>query len=195
MGDAIIWLAFRGVERKDILERLNLKSATESDSDVFSAALPDQWHLVLGDGLGFMDDANMNRACADCSAVSCYLESHVMVSAAAGWEKGRRIWSVLHDYEEGPNNLESEGELPAAYPAICETLMAKQKAQGNRPRVDYIFDVPIELAAAVAGFHYLRGTSDGYPDLEGLEMAVMPSSPGEWWSRPRPRSWFTKYFG
>jgi len=57
--------------------------------------------------------------------------------------------------------------------------MAKQKAQGNRPRVDYIFDVPIELAAVVAGFHYLRGTSGGYPDLEGLEMAVMPSSPGE----------------
>jgi len=91
MGDAIIWLAFRGVERNTILDRLNLKSATEPD--VFSAALPDQWHLVLGDGLDFMDDAIMNRACVDCSAVSCYLESHVMVSAAAGWEKGRRVWS------------------------------------------------------------------------------------------------------
>jgi hypothetical protein len=84
--------------------------------------------------------------------------------------------------------------LPAAYASIRERLTAKQKAQGERPRVDYIFDIPIEVAAAVTGFHYNRGTSAGYPDLEPLEIAVLPEMAEEWWMQPGPaESWFSRY--
>src|SRR5687768_11701336 len=196
MSDATIWLAFKGVSRTAILDRWKLQRATEPDPAIFGTDLPDMWYLVLGNGLRFMDDSIMNEACFDCHAVSCYLESHVMVSAAAGWERGRRVWSVLHDSEQDRNHLQAEGELPAAYAAIRETLSAKQKDQGERPRVDYIFDVPIDLAAAVTWFHHDRGTTAGYPGFESLEMAVVPSMPVEWWLQSsRPESWFTRYFG
>jgi hypothetical protein len=146
--------------------------------------------------LNFMDDTTMNQACSDCLAVSCYLESHVMVSAAAGWENGRRLWSVRHDGEQGIHHLETEGELPLAFTAIRDVLFGKQQAQGARPRVDYIFDIPIALAASITGFHYIRGTTAGYPDLEPLELAALPSFPAEpWLQTSREESWFTKYFG
>jgi hypothetical protein len=127
--------------------------------------------------------------------VSCFLETHVMVSAAAGWENGRRIWSVLHESDHGIDHLEIEGKPPAAFAAIRDGLAAKQKTQGGRPRVDYIFDIPINLAAAITGFHYERGTAAGYPDLEGLEIAVIPPSPTEPRLQEPRESWFSNYFG
>jgi len=196
MGDSTIWLAFQGIPQAAVLDRLQLQPATEPELEIFGAALPDHWHLVLGQGLNFMDDAIMNRVCADCFGVSCFLDSRVMVSAAAGWENGRRVWSALHDSEQGIDHLETEGELPPVFMGICDALVAKQKAQGDRPRVDYLFDIPIELAAAITGFHHDRGTTIGYPDFELLELAVQPSLPTEpWLQPPRAQSWFTGYFG
>ena len=194
MGAAVLWLAFRGIGRSAVLERLNLQPATEPDPEISGGALPEGWYLVRSrHGLCHMDDKIMNKACSDCLAVSCYLETHVMVSGAAGWENGRRIWSVVHDCEQGIDHLEIEGELPAPSHAILDRLTAKQKAAGERPRVDYIFDIPIEVAAAVTGFHFDRGTSAGYPDFEPLEVAVIPQMPAEWWLEPAPEGWFSKY--
>jgi hypothetical protein len=195
MGDATLWLAFRGIERATVLERMNLQPATEPDPVIFGAGFSDGWYLMKSrHGLNFMNDKIMNEACSDCSAVSCYLESHMMISGASGWEEGRRIWSVTHDCEQGIDHLETEGGLPAAFTAIRDRLMAKQRSEGERPRVDYIYDVPIEIAAALTGFHHVRGTSAGYPDFEPLEVAVIPATPAEWWLEAPPvESWFEKY--
>jgi hypothetical protein len=195
MGDATFWLAFKGIPRSAVLDRLSLQGATEPNPEIFGAELPEDWYLVLGNGLNFMDDGIMNRACADGRGVSCYLESHVMISAAAGWENGRRVWSVLHESEKDIDHLETEGELPEPFAVIREAQFAKQKEQGDRPTIDYIFDVPRNLAAAVTGFHYEGGTLTGYPDLEPLELAVVSSMQTERrLQSPRTESWFSKYF-
>jgi hypothetical protein len=49
------------------------------------------------------------------------------------------------------------GELPPQATPIREALLARQHAsEGKQPRVDYLFDAPVELAASICGFRHDR---------------------------------------
>jgi hypothetical protein len=198
MSSSHLWLAFRGVECATLYQRLNLQPATESDPEIWGSELPGGWFLITGNGFGlsYLDDSMMNQACLDSFAVSSFSDDRYMCSSTAAWKGGRMSWSVIHQGEEGTEHLETVGELPPEFAQIFEEQSAKQKTQGSRPRIDFIFDVPIKLAAVLTGFHPDHGTSAGYPDLHPLELAVLPNLPPEYWMAPaRPASWFTPIFG
>jgi hypothetical protein len=80
-----------------------------------------------------------------------------LFSSAWGYRNGDLIWSVTHDPDKGPRSLESEGSPPAEFEAVREKLMRDQ-ADHEGEHVDYIFEAPIALTAALCGFRPDRDT-------------------------------------
>lgn len=77
-----------------------------------------------------------------------------MVSVAAGWKNGEKVWSIKHDAQQGIEHLESTGE-PPGFGMISAALRLKQAtAGGKKADVDYIFDIPVETAESLTGFRH-----------------------------------------
>ncbi len=90
---------------------------------------------------------------AGCELVGCFLEEHAMVSRAVAWRDGVLAWSVLHDGQrEGVGHLAVAGEPPAALSALASAARAQQQATPEG--VDFLLDVPIDLARAATGFRH-----------------------------------------
>jgi len=102
-----------------------------------------------------MHDQTLQRLSAGCEVVTGDVEEQVMVSVATGWKDGQRVWSVTHDAQRDLEHLQTEGELPAAFTNIRDRLRSEQqKAGGRKADVDYIFDVPVELAQTLTGYRH-----------------------------------------
>ena len=98
-----------------------------------------------------------------------------MVSVATGWKDGRRVWSVTHDAQRDMEHLQTEGELPAAFTSIRDRLRSEQqRAGGSKADVDYIFDVPVELAQLLTGYRHDADIPGA--DAELFEVLVETSS-------------------
>lgn len=106
----------------------------------------------------FMDESEASdpflaSLSAGCEVVCCFLEEHVMVSRAAGWKDGDRLWSVLHDgQEDDVGDLQVVGAPPPELATIEAAARAEQRATPEG--VDFVFDVPVDLAKALTGFRH-----------------------------------------
>jgi hypothetical protein len=74
-----------------------------------------------------------------------------MVSYACEWSDGVERWFLIHDSQEGEGHLKTRGGLPQQFQSIRERLFADQQTKAD---ADCIFDVPVELFAAVGGVRY-----------------------------------------
>jgi hypothetical protein len=80
-----------------------------------------------------------------------------MASAAIMYENGGKTWSVTHESENGIYHLAKEGELPPSLDNIHGEMKASQDAEGGGDAdVDFIFDVPVVLAATICGYRHDR---------------------------------------
>ena len=103
-----------------------------------------------------------------------------MESRATGWAEGERKWSASHDAQRARDHLEAEGEVPEAYPTIMAGAKMKQAlANENKKRVDYLFDVPVDLAQSVTGFRH----DEEVPGVEGLVYEVLSGKKGSFLGR------------
>ena len=69
------------------------------------------------------------------------------------------IWSVSHDADKGIKNLVMKGEPPPTLSAIRDRLCSQQAAEdADRAAVDYIFDIPVELAQSLTGYRHDEDT-------------------------------------
>jgi hypothetical protein len=65
------------------------------------------------------------------------------------------MWSVVHDSEKAAGHLAVDGSVPAEFSQIRATREAKQRTEDEADaEVDFIFDVPIDLAKALTGFRH-----------------------------------------
>jgi hypothetical protein len=178
MGASLSWFAIRGKAPEAVLRDFGLRKASEAgrrNSSIVGALLPSGWH-VISHGRHEFTDEEVARHSQGCEVVACFVEEHVMVSRAAHWKDGREIWTVAHDSQEDLSHLDVRGEPPASFPAVRDRLTKEQEGDGD---VDFIFDIPVTLAAEVTGYRY-----DDRPDvtLEILEAVERPS-------------WFKRLFG
>lgn len=168
MGLSASWICARGVSRKDALDYLGLVETGKPVDDPcqvpFSCAeRPDGWLTISTTDAGWLLPEKVKALSSGGLAVGCFLEDHVMVSGACAYEHGGRVWWVTHEPDEGPANLESGGDLPAAF----ESLRAKAiEEQAKDPEVDFVFDVPMELTELVCGY---RADGD-LPDYDFTEL-------------------------
>jgi hypothetical protein len=75
-----------------------------------------------------------------------------MFSAAFLYRDGHRMWELVHDAREGIDNLSIDGFPPRSFESIRRVQIQKQQ---ETPRgVDYIFDIPVEVAAGVCNYRH-----------------------------------------
>ena len=102
-----------------------------------------------------------------------------MFSGTALWENGQRVWSVSHQGDEKLHDLSADGVLPDFFPSVRDALLAKQAAErGVDAGVDYVFEIPLELARRITGFAHDSAASVEIDRFEVLD----PASAKPWWN-------------
>ena len=191
MGFSMSWAAVRGGTPQAVHGALALRGTGTREeipeSDITGAELPGGWYMVASnrDGLRLTEDAALERLSRVGEVIMCFVEEHVMCSFAACWRDGQRVWSVYHDAQSGMDSLDVQGEPPAAFVAIRDRLRAQQAAAGGKKAgVDYIFDIPVELAHSLTGYRHDHDIP-GMPK-DAFEVLVSTSTTPErrsWWKR------------
>jgi hypothetical protein len=161
MGYAISWIAFKDttVAQAAGLLGLSLSGETEEEPEsMFSGVhLDSGWSVVVINEYAhtFVRERTLRQVSAAAYIVAASIEEHVMFSSSEGWENGNLIWKVAHASESGPRHLQEHGLLPKEYLSVKERLLAAQQREDENSReVDYMFDVPLELAEAIVGFKH-----------------------------------------
>jgi hypothetical protein len=127
------------------------------ESPVVGAVLPNGAYLLFINDEIVPDDQVFARLSKGASLVACYANETVMNSYACAWANGVERWSVFHDAQQDIKHLEATGTLPSELKPIRDRLFAQQEGDDG---ADFIFDIPIELFAALGGIrydHYIPG--------------------------------------
>lgn len=192
MGYSLSWLAVKGKAPQAVLDELGFRRTGERqeipEAALSAAEMPNGWYLIVSNHTEHVaPDSVLQHLTADCEAVTCFVEEHVMCSSATGWKDGRRIWSINHNAQRGREHLETGGELPASFSSIRDRLFSKQKEENIRkagirrpllPRkvipigemgCDYIFEIPVEVARELTGYQHDRDI----PGLTGEPFEVL----------------------
>jgi hypothetical protein len=141
---------------------------------VRGATLPDGWYLVLlkdSDHRFVMADEILEPLSQGCELIACRLSESAMASACLGWKDGAKFWEVTHEDDEDPNHLVVEGTPPAIFDEIAERFRAKQQEADRRDPempVDYIWEIPIELANSLCRYRHDQYADWGKPEFKIL---------------------------
>lgn len=160
MGHSLSWIATRGISSEEVQRLLGIraipKGAPLPPSSCTAAQLENGWHLVFfASGCDVVDRCAKALLTQAPEAVTCFVEEHVMASAAAAWKDGRTIWAVEHESEQGIYHLKIQGTPPDSLARIASSSKALQEADGGESaNVDHNFDVPVDLAESLVGFHH-----------------------------------------
>lgn len=176
MGYSLSWLAVKGkppqAVRDELAFRLAGKREEIPEADLSAVEMPSGWYLIVANhSEQVASDAAMQRlSSSGGELVTCFVEEHVMFSSASSWKDGRKSWSVIHNAQERRDHLDTQGDLPAAFNSIlCQFKTKQQDADANKRRVDFIFDVPVELARGLVGYRHDKDV----PGLSGEVFEVL----------------------
>jgi hypothetical protein len=181
MGFACAWIAVKGKSPEDVLKEFDLSRTGEFeetfDSD-FNATERGQWYILIanGDNVVPLIKIDFERLSRNCELVFCQVEEHVMFSCAGYSVNGTNKYFVSHDSDKGETNLDEKGNFPAQYDEIRARLIGEQKKEDSKRSsgdtesmqfpVDYIFEIPIELAKSLTGFRH----DEFSPDEKSFEI-------------------------
>jgi hypothetical protein len=169
MGSSLSWLACNGKTPEAVHLQLGCSSIGEfGDYPNFALVgrtLPSGWFLLVANrcGAALVSDSVLSIISSDCSFVACSIEEHVNYVVSSSWRNGRKIWVVEHFGDRGSSDLTVSGEPPSELLQIRERCSVEQATQPqSKHQVDYIFDIPLELAKCIIGFRHDEIT----PDIE-----------------------------
>jgi hypothetical protein len=75
--------------------------------------------------------------------------------AACEWRDGHETWAVLHDSESGADHWVVRGVPPVGWEKTRDRYFEKAKKQAKKSEavgVDYLYEIPQEVARLVVGF-------------------------------------------
>lgn len=160
MGWMASWVAVQGASKGEVFDHLAL---TETGDETFPGShgaplsfreLPGQWLVIFSEDFDWASDKRLLEVSRFGLALACQFEDKVeMTTVLSAARDGTTLWRVFHDSVGSGHRLDVTGEPPAALAAIREAAFAEQrKADDNGEGVDFICDVPLELAKAVCGY-------------------------------------------
>lgn len=167
----------------------------EANEAPFSVAeLPTGWTVLWSNDQTFAKIETCTPLSLKAPVLSCWVNETAMFSSANYFDRGHYLWFVGHDAQRGMNNLESDGELPDQFSSIRDRLIAEQDAAGGEDAdVDFIFDIPLELAQSICGFkHDLCDFEWGSPSFTAVDakgVVVQPHKIKE------KSGWLSRLFG
>ena len=174
MGFRISWFAVADKGKTGVLQTLGLHDTGEPDEvneTPFSGAkFPGGWFVLVANDVAFVSLQRLTQPSVDCRVVAGQVHEGVMISAAYGYERESRVWELAHNRQRGIDDLSVSGSPPPSFQSIRQRLTQEQEAKRGGD-VDYIFDIPVEVAAAVCGYWYYRCTYEwGTPQFTRLEV-------------------------
>jgi hypothetical protein len=186
MGTSTSWIAVEGANLEQLARDLRLAPAPSdfvedpAKSSYQAAVLPSGWvllvHRMEGDGV-VAEHALLKKLSSARRVVGCDEESHVMYSASSEWREGREVWAVIHSSEQAADHLAVRGDLPPAWTGVKDEWTAKHaEAARAGEGVDYVYEVPLEVAKLVVGY---RMESEDDDELEFVTLVAASSKP--WW--------------
>jgi hypothetical protein len=202
VGFNMSWIFVDQIDLNELFAALDVRSTGEAADpyDLGTGRVPlaglkpkDGWCAIFGhysfvlDITIGIDPPRLMRLPTKSQAVSCVVLEHANISYANLWQDGRHIWEVRHQPNmEQPDHLEFWGDLPPAFIGIWDAALQKRRKIGG---ADYVFDVPIDVAAEITGFRHDRGRVDreeAYRQVTTLETIngnalKRLSNPPKWW--------------
>jgi hypothetical protein len=172
MGYAISWVAIKDADPTAVCKQVGLvgSGTFESylESPFLGRLLPTGWYVVVAnrcDDIMVLDEM-LSSLSARSTVVAASIEEHVMFCLSTLWSNGKEVWRVQHESEKGIMDLQVSGAPPAELDEIRRRAVSRQISEGTEAaEVDYIFDVPLELAKHLVGFKHDEGTPGPEPEL------------------------------
>ena len=140
------------------------------------------WYLLIARGCDhrMLSEQVLKTLSWRCRVIACSIEEHVKFSGAALWENGERVWSVSHQGDEDLHDLSAQGALPEFFASVRDELLAKQAADGGKDAgVDYVFEIPLEVARRITGFAHDSAASVEIDHFEALDSSSPTAK--AWW--------------
>ncbi len=161
MGFAITWCAVPEAAADEFLQRIGLidtgKTEEIPESLIGVAHLDTGWRLLWYNKYDcpFLGEAQRRELSANHDLLYCLVEEHCMASSSEMWSGGSRKWWISHEGIDGPQGLDTSGDLPAVFPQIRREMEAQQLAEGGETAdVDFIFEIPLLVAKSITGFKH-----------------------------------------
>lgn len=193
MGLAISVVAFQGLDRAQVMERAKLAEGRGRRREAWWLGEVDGWTILWGE-CGYATAERLAAFSRGARVVGVEIEEHVMVSGAAEFRDGARVWMMAHDPETDVEGVDVAGEPPEGFAAVLAELERQQRDDEDAGLVDFIFEAPPEAARLVTGYRHdeLHPEDDprfvavhvaGYDGHDApREMARAPKAP-----KPPPR--------
>jgi hypothetical protein len=175
MGFSISWIAFKDLGKEEVLRRVGFRDSgivdEANEAPISFAELPIGWVVLFSNDFDYGAPEHLIEFSVGAVVLSCQAEEHVMFSAAHCYTNGQEAWSVSHDSQRGRYDLSTRGMLPQEFAPIKIRLNRQQDDSGGAAsNVDYTFDIPVELAAALTGYRHDRWKFDwGQPNFTALD--------------------------
>ena len=161
MGFKICWLGFFGRSRDEVLAVLHLTDTGVvegvPESPISVTSVPNGWTIVWLNRFDhpFAEDASLRLFSQGCTVIAVHVHEGIMFSGVELYRDGKPVWSVTHNAQEGTYDLQTEGSLPEAFAEIRARLTGEQDHEDRvDAEVDFIFDIPVELAMTLTGFRH-----------------------------------------
>ncbi len=162
MGFRCRWLATRGRDRAEVLDRLRLKVVGELIEEVydtgFYALEVDDWLVVIGDGFDHLDKVKRAEAAKlseGGDVLYMYTEDAAMAFELAMFREREQLWSIAYDGKDGVGAPAFVGAVPWGARALLGKLeKAQAEAGGPKAEVDHIYGLAPIYAMEVVGFRH-----------------------------------------
>lgn len=169
MGFRCRWLATKGRERDEVLERLKFKIVGELVEEVYDTGLyaleVNDWLVVIGDGFDHFDKVRRAEAAklSDAGEVLyLYTDDAAMAFELAMFRERAEVWAVAYDGSDGVTDPEIAGTVPWRLRALIGQLEKEQaKAGGPKADVDHIYELAPTYAREVVGFRHDQSLASG----------------------------------
>jgi hypothetical protein len=162
MGVSLSWIGVEGTPPSEVLMKLGLSETGMAGGyynfPIAGLALPTGWYLLTAKPCDhpILSDRILCELSAGARVIACAIEEHVMYQMAALWSDGKETCSVQHrGGDHGIMDLVVKGAPPKIFEDLRAQQFARQsEAGGADTDVDYIAEIPLELARSVVGFKH-----------------------------------------
>ncbi|TGS10782.1 hypothetical protein EN852_025170 [Mesorhizobium sp. M2E.F.Ca.ET.209.01.1.1] len=173
MGFSTSWFGFRGCGIKEVAALVGREvggSSEDFDAPINAFYSDKNWGFIILDCCTFPNppDSHLSVFSQGKEMVVVHIEELTMFARAELWNDGSNIWRIWHSGDENVMDLHTTGDLPASFEAKRQQAFSKQDKEDD---VDYIFDIPLDLAAELTGFRH----DGGAPDRVFFELVEKPA--------------------
>ncbi len=155
MGLNLCWIGVQGGRKATVLKQLGFEEVGETGDplnvDYACAETPSGWLIFVAADRFFQIDEPMSEVSSSALTLGCEMYETASVSKVRAVQAGRQLWAVVHDPAETPDDVSVEGDPPPQFEEMRRRLQASQMEPGGES-CDYLFDLPLELAASLCGY-------------------------------------------